>query len=259
MKKYLKSIKFILVAFGVSAVAASFAAVQYWRQPAASKVPEAAANHYSPEEQSIVKELITVYRRMDTVQYLQMEGTIDIKDPEDTDNSLQADFRYYKRNQLLYYQLGETEMIQAKDMAITTNREARKIFLSPLKEVSQIRHLPIDTIVKLWQDDSYKVTKTIRENLSTVQFLCENHITCKELRISYDKTSGIIKTIYSRMTNLSDPLNRKMDREMTFSCHKWVEQAPDQQLFSAGTYVRKGADTWTPTETYKEYDVVSDL
>ena len=77
---------------------------------------------YGEKEAAILKELIAVYRRMDSIPVLETGGKIVATDPANPSDDLRTDFNYQRKNNLLYYQLGESEMVQLQDVNISTNK-----------------------------------------------------------------------------------------------------------------------------------------
>jgi hypothetical protein len=261
MNKYLTSGKLLILLLGVILTAAAFAGaplLRTWWVPV-PKLTVAENPRYGKKEADILKELLAVYSRMDTLQLLDMGGNITATDPADPDNNLSTAFNYCKKQELLYYRLGENEMIQLKEVNISANSSMGKMFVTPPKKIITTPHLPVDSIIALWQDDSYTIAATETDQQVTVDFLCERHVTCKELKITYNRASRKMNSIYMRLTNLSDPLNKKMDRQVNITFNRWEEEDVNSKYFTLSTYIRKEGATWQPAGIYSHYKLISAL
>jgi hypothetical protein len=261
MKKYLTSGHLLIILSGVLLTVASFAAIpllRTWRQPSVQPVTNDNIP-YGKKEIAVLKGVLAVYARIDTLQTLNMGGKITTIDPADPEHNLKTDFNYCKKGQLIYYRLGDNEMVQLPDVNISTNSTVKKMFVTPPKQIITAPHLPVDSIIALWQDDSYTVAATEIDEQVTVTFLCEQHVTCKELRITYNRASGKMNNIYMRLTNLSDPLNKKMDREVNVVFDKWEEVVAAGKYFTLSDYLEKKAGSWQPAGVYSSYRLIAAL
>ena len=264
MKKYHISGKFIILF--VSAVMVVGLAIggrpllSSWWSPAKEQAAVAEeATHFQREDAALLGQIIAIYRRVDTLSVIDMGGSIRISDPAEPTENVNATFNYCRRNAEMYYQLGDNEMIQLKDVCISANRGIEKLFVSPPKEVVAAPQLAVDSIIALWESDSYAINSTHTDNLTTVQLLCERHVTCKELKITYDRSARKLNSVYMRLTNLDDPLNRKMDREITTVFNKWNEVITDGGRLSLSTYLRQEGDSWKPAAAYSNFKLISTL
>ena len=90
-----------------------------------------------------------------------------------------------------------------------------------------------------------------------VSLRCANHATCKEYRFVLDTSGNVLKELYLRLTNLDDPLNTEMDKEIKVSFSRWqVNQAP-ANLLKRDNYVVKTHNKWVPAIAYRGYELVS--
>jgi hypothetical protein len=261
MKKYLTSGKILIILLSVLLTAGSFAAIpllRSWWKPAEKVVAETPPS-YGKKETELLKGLLAVYARIDTLQVLDMGGQITTTDPSDPVNNLRADFNYCKKGELIYYRLGDNEMVQLPDVNISANSTVKKMFVTPPKQIITAPHLPVDSIIALWQNDSYTVSSTEIDEQVTITFLCEEHVTCKELKITYNRASHKMNNVYMRLTNLSDPLNKKLDREVNVVFNRWEEVIAAGKYFTLSDYVTQKAGVWQPAAGYSSYRLISAL
>jgi hypothetical protein len=261
MNKYLTSGKIIILILSVTLTAAAFAGMpllRSWWHP----TPETTTDEhprYGKKEAAILKELVAIYRRMDTLSVLDMGGKMTATDPAAPENDMSTDFSYCKKGTLLYYRMGESEMVQFPEVNISANKAVNKMFLTPPKTVITAPHLPVDSIIALWEDDRYTIAATETDQQVTVTLLSERHVACKELRITYNRASHKMNSIYMRLTNLSDPLNKALDRQMNVTFDKWEEEVADGKYFNLSSYLQKDGASWQPAGLYRNYKLISAL
>lgn len=262
MRKYIWSAKILLPLLVVLLVAVAYAGVptikSWWKEKAVEE-PVAAVNQslpYTQAEDEILSELLTVCARMEKIQQFSVEGNIHASDPSDSANVLRTDFRYCRDGQRFYYKAGDNETVTLPDAYVTVNSKVRKIFLSPPMEVLPPLQLPLDTLMKVWKTDRYLVTKSVAAPLVTVNLVCENHITCKQYRFTYDQDTRLLTRVFMRLTDMEDPLNKKRDKPVEIIYSHWVEGKVQPELFSKRRYVEGEADRYTPGKLYQDYEVV---
>lgn len=261
MKKYLKPGTIIILLLSVMLTAGAFAGMpllRTWWAPVQPVIEEEPVR-YGKREVGILKELVAVYRRIDTLSAVEMGGSMKTTDPSDPVNDINTVFTYCKKGEQLYYRMGDNEMIQLKDVNISANRGVNKMFVTPPRKIITAPQMPVDSIIALWEDDSYDITATTIDDQVTVTFLCERHVRCKELKITYNRASNKMNSVYMRLTNLSDPLNKKLDRHMSVTFNKWEEAVADNKYFKLSDYLEKEGTTWQPAGSYRQYKLISVL
>ena len=214
---------------------------------------------YGEKEAAILKELIAVYRRMDSIPVLETGGKIVATDPANPSDDLRTDFNYQRKNNLLYYQLGESEMVQLQDVNISTNKSVNRMFVTPPQTITTVAHLPVDSIIALWEDDSYAISTREVDQQVTVSFLCEQHASCKELKITYNRASRKMNGMYMRLTNLSDPFNKALDRVVDIAFNRCEEGKVNDSYFMLSRYLKKDGNSWLPAGAYSQYKLISTL
>ena len=264
MKKVAWLLKILLPVIILGGVIVSFAGIPKWMHrakplavaPTAPTVPERGIV-YSVEEKRKLGQLAAIYDHMNGCAELDASGVLTAYDPADSSATLQHPFRLCRKGKELYYQTGDMEMISLSDMYISVSHKARKIFIGPAKTVLPPFQLPTDSLAVTWQSDNYRMVTEDLPGKSRMRMLCDNHITCKEYRFDYDTAAMAVKQVYMRLTNLRDPLNNKLDKEVSLTVNEWREQHIPAALLKTSTYLVKEHDGWHATAAYAGYDLVS--
>lgn len=261
MKKFIWILKFVVPVLILGGVIISFAGVPGWMNPATrglsvKPAPEEGVLH-SMKDESALRQLISVYAHMDSCQEFYTAGTISAKDPSDSATNLYTAYSFCRRGNEFYYQASDVETIALKDIFISVSKNAKKIFVGPARKVLPPFHMPTDSIVQIWRDENYKITEEISSGKASISMRNSRHISCKEYRFEYDPATMVLKGQYMRLTNLLDPLNDQMDKEVVITVDRWQESVIPQKLLQKETYLQKGGEGWKPASAYAGYTLVS--
>jgi hypothetical protein len=262
MKKYIWSAKVLLPLLAIMLVAGAYAGVPairlWWQNKAVDTTADIAKETpYSKEEEAILQELIAVCGRMDTIQRYTVEGNMQASDPADSANVMNTHFRYCKNVQEFYYQSGENEMAALKDAYITVNDGVKKVFLSPPKKVVPGFQMSADSILNIWKEDRYIVTRSEAPPLVIINLECENHITCKQYRFTYNKETQLLHKVFLRLTDFNDPLNKDKDKPVQITYTHWAEGEVPVELFRKDHYLSGEAGNYVPGKLYKDYELIN--
>ncbi|PSL46026.1 hypothetical protein CLV51_1032 [Chitinophaga niastensis] len=261
MKKYAWLLKILVPLLAITVVAVTFARVPHWLHgaPHTAVTPPVADNGvtYSQEDKNRLNELIAVYAHMDSCRVVFASGAMDATDPADSTASLHSPFRFCKNGDELYYQTGDVEMIALKNIYVSVSHNTKKMFVGPARKVMPPFQLPADSLVRIWMSEHYTLAGSAEESKGSVRLLCGNHITCKEYRFDYDPAARVLKGLYMRLTNLNDPLNNSMDKEVKISINQWREDHIPDALLRPGSYLVQGREGWKPAGAYADYTLIS--
>lgn len=246
----------LLLAGVVIAVASAPVFKRELREPAASTMAWT-AYHFTQEEKAMMTSVFNLYAHIDTCRTLYMSGTISATDPADSTANMNQAFRFCRSGDELYYQLGDVEMISLKDKFITISHQAEKIIVSAPKKLVAPFQLPVDTLMKIWESENYRVSGRISGQDSVVSLRCANHASCKEYRFAFDPSTAALRELCMRMTNLDDPLNEEMDREMRIALDTWKNGYVPDKLLQADTYLTGDKSSWQPAGNYRHYELIN--
>lgn len=261
MKKFIWILKFVFPVLILGGVIISFAGVPGWMNPAMRRQPAAPAPEeevlHSMKDESALRQLIGVYARMDSCREFYTAGTMSAKDPSDSATNLNTTYSFCRRGNEFYYQASDVETIALKDIYISVSKNTKKIFVGPARKVLPPFRMPADSLVQIWRAEDYKISEDISSGKASVSMLNNRHISCKEYRFEYDPTAMVLKGMYMRLTNLQDPLNDQMDKEVRITVDKWQEGVVPQKLLQKETYLEKSNGGWAPAGAYSGYTVIS--
>lgn len=253
MKKILIPMLAVLV---VGGALAGVPAVREWWSPASAVATSAPANNSGKADPALIRELADVSRHLDNVKHFYMEGKITAIDPGDSVNRMNADFSYAVKEGRVYSKLGDQEMLYCPEFSLTVNHGVKKVFLAPPAEAGMPYRLPWDTMMRMINDEGYDVIRTSSNSIATIKLIRENHASCKEYAISYDTASHLIQHVFMRLTNLSDPFNRKSDRRIHVSFSRWQVEHVPEALFDVKKWVRKEGEEVTVADGLSGYDLI---
>lgn len=262
MKNIAWLLKILIPVLVVTVVVVAFAGVPRWMhmpkpKQVATIVSDDSGVTYTPEEEHMLKEVIAVYARMDFCRQLYTTGILEANDPADSTVALHSPFKFCRKGNDLYYQSGEMEVIALENIYISISNQSKKIFVGPARKIISPLQMATDSLVDIWKKDHYSIDAHVLPEQTTVRLLCSNHITCKEYRYDYDPAAMVLKGVYMRLTNLDDPLNTAMDKEVRMSVDQWRETDIPPALLKTGTYLAKGKAGWEPVGAYADYTLIS--
>lgn len=217
--------------------------------------PAAAVPVVDKEEQETLKELSTLLHRMDTLTVLTITGSIHATDLADSSNTMQSDFCYSRQGNIAYYRLGQTEMISLGDAYIAIAHDAKKIFLSPPKEVVNPVKMPTSEEVDFLSKEGYKVSRVEKDNLLQISLVSNTHVACREYRVSFDST-GFVRQSFMRMTDPYEPKDKTRDKLMHLTIRSWELGKVRTDLLRMDRYIRVVDGEPVPAPSLKAYELI---
>ena len=140
-------------------------------------------------------------------------GVINMEDGGDTTASVHdIEFTFSRSGSDFYYRIGNTETIHQDGINLFIQHEQRKVVLSHNDMVVQSPVTDLAAIEKNLRYEDYDLVGSMDGTGKKISVLNNTHITCKELSMTYDTVSGKLQKIYTRFSNIADPLNKKKDR-----------------------------------------------
>ena len=207
------------------------------------------------KENPVLKELSELYRRLDTVRQLHVSGTVQTIDLAADSKNVQFTYEYARKGDVAYYRVAESETVALPDVLIAIDHAVKKIFVSAPRAIAPVFSISSTQLAKLLGEEGYAITRTVTNNRTQIALLRENHITCKEFRISYD-SSGFIRETFMRMTDLNDPANKDMDKRIIVRANDWDLGIPPARLFAADRYIVRVNNTWEAAAAFKNYELI---
>ncbi|RFS22052.1 hypothetical protein DVR12_15535 [Chitinophaga silvatica] len=252
--------KIIITVVLIIGVAIAWANVPNWVHAFKSEAPvynESGKDDkivYTAQQEEKFGQLMSIYQHIDSCKELFVTGTFDGINPSDSANILHSGFKFCRKNDELYYQTGEVEMVSLKDMYLAISKDARKIFLnSPRKIVSPFQ-FSRDSLLSIFKSESYQMVVAENEGKTTLRFICPDHIYCKEY--SFVIIENRLQEFSARLTNLDDPLNDAKDTRIKITINQWKENNLPVSLLKVGTYVKLQNGEFEPSSGYANYELI---
>ena len=246
------STKIIIPAFIILIGAGAYAALHQPTAPAAPAFTIPVANN---AEQEILQELSAKLHKMDTLTVLTITCSIHAKDLADRSNAMQADFIYSRQGSIAYYRLGQNEMISLGDAYIAIAHDAKKIFLSPPKEVVNPVKMPTSEEVDFLSKEGYKVSRSQINDLLQISLVSPTHISCREYRVSFDST-GFVRQSFMRMTDPYEPREHNRDKLVQLTISNWALGKVRTDLLRMDRYIRIVNGEPVPAPSLKDYELI---
>ncbi|WP_160717995.1 hypothetical protein [Chitinophaga solisilvae] len=263
MKKYTIWIKVLLPVVILSAMLVTVFATPALRRVFLKEntqreafVPDA-QHRFSETEKAQLSSIFRLYAHLDSCTKLYISGVFSAVDHADSLANISQEFIFSRNGNEFYYKIGSTEMISLADAFITISHDAGKIIVSRPKKLAAPFQLPMDTLFKVWDNENYRVHAGISKGDSVVSLTCANHATCKEYRFVFNPETLSLKENYMRLTNLRDPFNPDMDKEVHTVITLWKEDYVNGKILDMGSYLSGSAPQWTPAGAYKDYKLVN--
>ncbi|WP_212002833.1 hypothetical protein [Chitinophaga sp. HK235] len=227
---------------------------------AANTVPEevAGASFTEADKQTMLK-VFTILRKGMSGQQMSIEGTISIKDPQDSAASGTKPFVFSRDGASYYYALGEIEMLSLKDIYLVCNHASKRIIISPAKKVVTPFAAPGDELIKTFREDKYELTTSAVGEDSLYVLTCNNHVACKQYSYQLNMRTGEVHELFMRLTDITDPLNAAKDKQIRFTMKSWNLQNADVRHFQKNKYLRGEKGHFRPAPAFQQYEIVSSL
>ncbi len=227
-------------------------------KPAAPPTPNLPAMMtYNEEEMAGLEEMLDVFRKLDSMKAYYFEGRLSLTDPADSSQNVSVNFRYARLGDSTYYQLGENRILSIPRVYISVDDAVKKVFVAGQQEqrTSPFR-IPTDTLMDQFRMEGYGISIKAVNGIKTIRLHRENHITCKEYRLAYDDRH-LIRQLYTRFTNLNDPLNRSMDKETLVTVDRWQQGSVPAGLLDMHSFIREVSGKIQPSASLEGYEIVT--
>ncbi|OCX53373.1 hypothetical protein BEL04_03470 [Mucilaginibacter sp. PPCGB 2223] len=184
-------------------------------------------------------------------------GNITVVNKEDSTQTMNAvAFILCKNKNEFYYKEGETETINQGGAYITINDRTKRVLVSPEKHVNTISIINIDQIKEALRSEKYQLHSTKKNNEETISMLNEYHISCKEYNLTYDTVSNKLTRVYTRLTNIHDPLNKAKDKIIDIRFTRSDNQADMNDYVTKNKVIYKSGKQWNLTAQYADYQLI---
>lgn len=209
-------------------------------------------------DNALLKRLDNVFKNLDFGRpAYTLSGTITVVNKEDsTENMKNVYFLISKKGGDFYYKEGETETINEEGVYIDINKQTNKVFISPQKQVNTVSIIDVDKLKNALQSEKYNLTSKVTDGMQTISMLNEYHISCKEYALTFDTLNNKINRIYTRLTDIKDPLNKSKDKIVDIKITRLDNEARLEDYNTKNKIVYKSGKNWTLTARYSGYKLI---
>jgi len=210
---------------------------------------------YDPE---VLKEFELVTGAFDANrnEYL-LSGTITTSNTSDSSaNAEKVDYLFSKKGKEFYYKLGETETVNANGIYLHIDHRAQKVLLSKQKEVVVNNGIMNSKeLIKALKSEDYELLSSVTGESQTIKIINEQHVTCREYAITYNKSSKKLSRMLTRLTNLNEELS--VDSETLIDLRIRVSSEDSKlEKYSSELPIQQGKAGWELKEKYSGYELI---
>jgi hypothetical protein len=253
-----KKNKLLLVIIVMVAVSAgAVAGLPVFKGRLALKAPEIPVVKGDPVPEAdlkILKELGSLFHRLDSVADFEIKGSVSANDPADSPAVATA-FHYACLDSMVYYRLGEEEILSTREAFVIADHAAEKLFVSAPRSFNPGVFVASDQMANFLTGEGYAISRKKRGALNWITLSRTNHITCKEYRVGFDD-DGLIRETFMRLTDPRDPLNTEKDRIVQTRADEWKLDRPARSLFNISRFVRRQSGTYVAAGPFTLYQLI---
>jgi hypothetical protein len=211
----------------------------------------------SGDEQKILRELQDLFSDLYEGRPLFLEGVTQYTDPADSTATIQrAEFGYYNNGSSVRIRNGGQLAINTASYYAVADEELKRIVVAPAKKIEPSQLIPIPRAGRDLKSEGYTISRTEEEGRVIIRLLCENHISCKEIRVEYDAATRKPLAFFSRYTDLDHPEDAAFDKKMSVRITSWGSEAPSSGP-AVSEPVRMSGENVKPGPGFETYDIVN--
>lgn len=242
------------------ATAVAFAAVPVIRKvmrPDSVDTVAAVKKVYSwtREDKAIVKEMLKVTGRLDTLADMTMMGRMSVVDLADTTMSMKESFTFLRKDSMAYYKLGSVEMVSLSDAYITIHHDAKKILVAPPR-IAEGLMPALSLEPDLLKEEEYTITKSLQGDSVIYKLEQPNHVSCRLYRITADN-NGNMKQCFMRATAAMNPFDADKDKLVTVDIASWKIGSVPLAYFNTQRYFTIEDGVLKPGAGFSGYEIVT--
>ena len=262
MKKINIKLKIILAMAAISTITALAWAVEFHKKDHLQPVKKQ-AGVAGKQEHTYDPELLARFEKIGTQmdfnkQHCTYSGVINVDDGSDTTLTVHGiEFLFCRSGKDFYYRMGNTETIHENGLNIFIQQEQHRVVLSAQDLVVKPPVTDLHAIEKSLRYEDYDLVCNASGGLKTLSVLNGHHVTCKELSFTYDTLSGKLEKIYTRFSNLADPLNKTLDRVVDISVRSIEDKDHLEQYTSSKDVLEKRGGKWRLKSRYATYELIT--
>ena len=253
-----------LIAFSLVIVMLAWAGKKnlknWFGSPVQTNQVDKGKDKYDPAQAALLSELSMLLSRFDSSNHSYLlEGSFTAIDRRDSANAMNhLPYMFWLEGGAFYCRLGKTETINNKQAFLYIDHEVKKMLIQAPKIIVQPPGLPFKELYKMIRQEGFNLTKTTELGLAVISVKNENHLSCKELSISYDTLIRSIRRIFMRVPDIMDHLNPDKETWITLVIKNWDDKPDPKSFIKSSQFIGKDEQgQWIPVPAYSEYDVIA--
>lgn len=212
-------------------------------------------HHYDP---ALLKQFEQLAAQLDfNKKNCTFSGMINVDDGGDTTASVHnLEFLFSRSGKDFYYRMGNTETIHEDGINLFIQHEQNKVVLSHNDIAAQSPVTDLTAIEKNLRNEDYDLVGSKEGDDKKISVLNNTHVSCKELSMSYDTISGKVRRIYTRFSDLADPLNKKRDRVISVSMGVMEDNSHLGRYPRLHDIITANGEPWHLKNKYANYELI---
>lgn len=249
----------MLYAIGITAMANRQVIFDFLGTAFSNDSRDALDDKKDPVDREIVEELVQLAKQFDSAAAnLYFEGRFTAVDKMDTANALRnIPYTFYKTGEELYFRIGNTESINTKALYVYIDHPIKKIIVgAPKKVIMPSPNPPLDLMLDMIKEEGFTVSKSIESGIAAISLQSETHVSCKEYTVRYDAVGKSLRSIFLRLADISDPLDKEREKWTFMDIVRYDDTTQRNDLLQISRFVRQTSAGWMPAQDLNQYDLV---
>lgn len=164
---------------------------------------------------------------------------------------------FSKKGGAFYYRLGETETLNADGIYIYIDHKLKQVLVANQKKIEKGDQVTAiaDMAARIREED-YRPIAEEKDNIRTLRFINDQHPSCKEYAIAYNKQTMAIKSIFIRLADPYNPQSVVTGQTVDLRVKSWKKEAVISAYLKADDVLRRNGHAWRLINNYKNYRLI---
>lgn len=180
-----------------------------------------------------------------------------IDNADTTQKARNVNFLFSKNGNDCYYKVKDMEMLNAGEIYLFVDHVNKRMVLQGHKDINMPAPGNLDNIAEMLKSEQYNLIDKHEGPNETIALVDEQHLTCKEYRVTYDTVSLKINRIYVRMPQVTDVTNKKKDKSVDLRIGLFTTEAHPESYLDPRKLVKLENGRWSVTKAYADYQLIT--
>jgi len=185
-------------------------------------------------------------------------GVMSVDDKANAGNKMQnVQFLFCKQGDDFYYQLGTTATLNGQGVYLYINHQTKRVIVSQQKQtIYDMGFKQFSDMAANIASEHYKLVSKITGDEQTISLINEQHISCKQYSVSFNRHNMKIRRLYMRLSNPVDPLRTDNEKIVDVSISKWDSTADLSKYLSKNRVIKNINGGWKTVNEFKNYQLI---